>query len=358
VARERGGNPKLGEFVGELGLPADFCSTSPLTSPLVDQVLLLRAAHPTRTFLSGILIAFVAMAEELLAQVGVESLREALEAFPPVTRTQTGKAVNTLTVEGPTGRVELRPLYNNAETVARHWLLRSRYPNSAPHATGQWAQHSREYELICSMSRRERVAVAEAMWAELLALEEFGGGEGEPRSVRPFEALLRSFPTAPREPGGAVMQGFAYAYYRADSPGITLITAKVGSGSSRKSTGVADVDGWDGSQLVLSVEVKDLAIDSSNLSEFDQFSLNLRRWPNATAVAFATSFSAEAVDFLMGQSILVFDRERMASNVSYWDLAKQRAAARALDHYFTVVQNHPALAQRFVAFCDAGGITY
>lgn len=357
MARLRGGRPDIFEFEEDLGFPRGFTSLEPDDSAAVRSVILLRRQHPSRTFLTGVILAFVAMAEDLAAATGSEGNTDALSLFPPQT-IRNNKTVNTLTIEGPNGAISLRPYYMKVENVARHWLMRTEYPNAAPHATGQWAQHKQEYELICAMTRRERLAVALAMWGELLDLREFEKPSSESRSIRPFELIIRLFPSAHGEPGGAVMQAFAYAYYRADSPGLTLITAKVGSGSSRRPNSVADVDGWDGARLQLSVEVKDLDITDENLDQFDQFIFNLKRWPDATAVALARSFSSGAISFLSDHRILVFDRERMAQNVSYWDLNKQRAATRAVDHYFDVIQGHSGLSERFDRFCTANEINY
>jgi len=264
-----------------------------------------------------------------------------------------GRQVNTLTLTVEDGSsIGLRGFYNQVEETIRHWLLRVGYPNAAPHATQAWVQHREMFTSIASMTPGERTHLAQHLWNEILALEEMASGREAPREVRPFELILRDFPNTQRgEPPGSVMQGLAYAYYRADSPAVELITGKSGRGSSRVGA-VGDVDGWEGAQIRLSVEVKDLPISNQNLSEFDQFLLNLARWPNCTAVVLALSFTNEAREWLRERSVLAFDRGRMAEIVAYWDVPKQMLATKALLHYFGVIQQHPALANRFKSFCE------
>lgn len=174
---------------------------------------------------------------------------------------------------------------------------------------------------------------------------------GHIREVRPFEFLLENFPSSFKgKPGGAVLQGMAYAYYRADSLGVTLRVYKVGSGSSRVGA-AGDVDGWTGGTLALSVEVKDFDVTATDLAKFDQFVKQLRRWPNCTAVVLARSFTENTEEWLAERSILTLNRERMANNVSYWDMPKQRMAVRELLFFLNVIQGHAALAERFKRFC-------
>jgi hypothetical protein len=116
------------------------------------------------------------------------------------------------------------------------------------------------------------------------------------------------------------------------------------------------VDGWIGDTLELSVEVKDMGIEIDDTYQFNQFVKHLNRWPNCTAVAFAQSFSDEVVDWLAERNILAFDRERMVSNVAYWDLPKQRLAVQEFLFYLAVVQRHPKLIQRYKDFCQDEGI--
>lgn len=350
------GTAKLDDYQGMLGLPEGFAGRRrPPQSDKVRTVMELRRQQPRRGSLLGVLMAYVAVAEDLLAAVGAERQDGVLAAHPPLQESG-GRRLNSLTLQVGERTVSLRSYYNLVERVIRHELHRLGYPNSAPYATGLWSQHRAEFELVAAMSPGERTLLMDHLWDEVLSLEEMTGDADALRAVRPFEKILAEFPGGQRgEPGGAVLQGLAYAYYRADSPNVTLRIYKVGAGSSRVGA-AGDVDGWIGDELALSVEVKDLDIADDDLSQFDQFTKHLQRWPNCTAVALARSFTEDAAEWLAAMSILPLDRARMASNVSFWDVPKQRLAVRELLYFFAVVQANSGLLNRFKDFCRDEGL--
>lgn len=357
TARAPGGNPPLSHYEADLRMPAGFTERAvPTESESVATIVSLRHEHRQRRYLTGVLLAFIAMAEDLLGQLGVDAVELVLRDHPALTRDASGRTLNTLTIQGPNSLISLRQYYNEIEKVIRHHLLRTGYPNSAPHATQSWSQYRSEFELICKMTPGERRLLADHLWEEVLALDEMAGQSGQERGVRPFESILMRFPNTQRgEPAGALLQGLAYAYYRADSPNVTLRVYKVGSGSSRVGA-AGDVDGWVGDVLGLSVEVKDMDIDDDNLSQFDQFIMNLRRWPDCTSVVLARDFSDSARKYLLDHNIMCFDRERMASNVAFWDVPKQRLAVRELLYYLAVIEQSGPLLLRFKEFCTEVGI--
>lgn len=341
-------------FADALVLPPGIAtrSTPDEVAGRVADVLALKAAQPRRNYLLGVLIAYVGVAESLLAQVDKLSIEDVFKAHPPRDTLPNGAAANTLTFGEGESLISLRTHYNAVERVIRHDLNRPHYPNSAPHATQSWTQHRREFELIAAMSPHERSQLLDELWDQVLEIPVLAGDSDAVREVRPFEFILDNFASTARgEPGGAVLQGLAYAYYRADSPTVTLRVYKVGSGSSRVGA-AGDVDGWIGRSLALSVEVKDLDISNGDLSQFDQFVKQLARWPNCTAVVLARSISQDASQWLAERSILTLDRHRMSSNVAYWDLPKQRMAVREFHYYLSVIQGNAKLIARFETFCS------
>lgn len=353
------GPPLVRDFVESLGLHPSICNRArpTTTTEAVREVLHLKQLHRRRRYLLGVLIAYIGVAEALLRERNLDRIDNVFAAFPPKERLADGSRVNTLTLEGRDGVISLRGFYNMIERVIRHDLHRPDYPNSAPHATQSWGQHKREFELICAMTPSERAQLLDELWSQILVIPELAGEVHGTRELRPFGHILDNFASSTRgEPGGAVLQGLAYAYYRADSPSVTLRIFKVGSGSSRVGA-AGDVDGWIGGSLALSVEVKDLDIGDDDVSQFDQFIKQLQRWPNCTAVVLANSFSSQAREFLSENSILVFDRPRMSSNVAYWDMPKQKMAVQEFYYFLKVVQNHAKLLARFEQFCDESGIS-
>ena len=164
--------------------------------------------------------------------------------------------------------------------------------------------------------------------------------------------MLQDFPGTQRgETPGALLQGLAYAYYRADAPNLTLEVRRSRAGS-RRVGGVGDIDGWSGSTLALSIEVKDEPITENDLPEFDSFLANLRDHGDATAIAVAQSFTPQARVDLGSKGLLVMDRGTIAANVALWDLRKQQVAMQALDYYLWRIEHDPRLLARFRKFVD------
>jgi hypothetical protein len=167
-----GGNPPLVSYEAELGLPPGFAGrAAPARRGLrVAFVLAQREQFPGRRFLTGLLLAFVAMAEDLLFQKGVAAIADVWAEFPP--------AGSTLTLVGPDRVVSLRTYYAAVERVIHEHLLRTLYPRAAMHATRSWAEHRDEFRAICAMTPEERTELAEALWQEILSLPEVPGQRG------------------------------------------------------------------------------------------------------------------------------------------------------------------------------------
>lgn len=348
-------DPELKDFLHQLLLPSTFCERIADKSESVKTIysLLDDGSHKKRKFLLGLLFSFITLAEELTQQAKSETIIHVFKKYPPLTETSKGKA-NSLSLGSPV--LSLRNHYNEVEKVIRHYLQRVSYPNCAPHATQAREQYKQQFEEICSMSGGERLALGQILWDRILKIPYLKAEDGSKREVRPFEFAIQNFQNSRNEPPGAVLQGFVYAYYRADSPSVTFRPYKVGAGSSRVGA-AGDIDGWVGTILALSVEVKDLPITEENLNEFDQFQLQLSRWPNCTAIVVAQSFTEQAEKYLNDHQILCMTRTTMVKNVSYWDVPKQKLAIRELNYYFGVIQGHPKLIDRFKRFCEDNGIS-
>jgi len=119
---------------------------------------------------------------------------------------------------------------------------------------------------------------------------------------------------------------------------------------------VADVDGWNGAELVLSIEVKDEAISDPEDGTLDGFLANLAEWPDAAAIVLARSATDDVVTELSRHNVSTLDRERMLEAVRLWDLNKQRLAAREFHYYLARVERHDGLIARFEAFLEDEGI--
>jgi hypothetical protein len=297
------------------------------------------------------------MAEKVWSVTGSREVIDPIGTFGRDEIDSKGRPVNTLNLVMPDdSRVRLRGIYEGVRDVARNDLRRYDYPNSAPHATQAWVSNTDLLDEVFSFDAGERRAFVEGVWDMLTAMP-----AQRPRAVgdaapRPFEVVLANFPgTQKGEPAGAILQGLAFAYYRADSPTVTIETGKAKAGSKRTGR-IGDVDGWDGEELAISVEVKDKDLDEGDNAELGAFIANLADWPDAIAVVFARSASQDVVQFLAEQDVRFFDRGAMQRTVEYWDLGKQALAIREFAHYLVHIEQSSALIERFRAFRAEQGI--
>ncbi len=352
--------PTLDDFAEALGLPPDFCdrNVSARDKRQADRLLKRHDAHiPERRFVTGLSFAFLGFVEALAAQLGQGTpCTNALHDFPPQEQTPSGRRRNSLYVVGPERSISLRKYYNLFEPVVWDGLHRYDYPSCAPHATQAWPQHRDLLEAILSATPAARLAFARGLWNRVLELPEFLGRQDAALTPRPFSVLLDELPnTQPGEPAGALLQGLAFAYYRADAPNVTLETGKAQAGSARTGR-VGDVDGWSGGELVLSIEVKDLDVTGANVTDVSSWLSNLGRWPDATAILLARSFDEEAVEWLETHQVLTLDRARMSGNVALWDVRKQEMALRELNYFLIRVQRNSKLLTRVADFCAQHGL--
>jgi hypothetical protein len=350
---------QLDDHLDQLRLPAEMAGRSAHVSPVVMHVvadLHRQIDEQERRFMPGLLIAFVAMAEATAEYLGEECVEDVLDAYERERVNDRGQQVNTLNlILDEQETIRLRRFYDAAEHVFIHALRRYDYPNSAPHATQAWPQHQDVLTAVFAMSREQRRAVADAVWERVLRLPEHRRRSSGDARPRPFELVLDEglFPgTQKGEPRGAILQGLSFAYYRADSPNVTIETGKAGAGSKRTGR-IGDVDGWSGPELVLSIEAKDAQLTDPEDPTLDSFIANLGEWPDATAIVVARGANDEVVDSLEEQNVAVITRRTMLDAVVRWDLNKQRLATREFYYYLARVERNGKLIARFDAFlCD------
>jgi hypothetical protein len=348
--------PTLGEHVTALGWPAEFGSRTADDSAAVEAAFTdFKSQFAGRKFVLGVLLGFIGVVEDLLSSHGMPSVESILDRWPPESQDSQGRPRNVLHINDGGRVVSHRTYYNRAEKLIFK-LRRYDYPNCAPHATQAWPQHRDALIAIGRMSPEERRAFAELLWSELLALPEFAPrSEGE-LTPRPFSVFLKEFPERiPKVPAGAILQGLAFAYYRADAPNVTLETGKVGAGGARQGR-VGDVDGWSASGLVLAIEVKDTEV--SDVAELKGFLANLAEWKDATAIVLARSFSTDVREQLANEGLLTLDRLGMAENVGLWDVRKQQMAVREFEYFARRVQKNSQLCDAIKTFADDQGLKY
>lgn len=155
--------PPLEDFLGELDLPDDFCARRRLgSSRRVNDVW---RTHEERlqagvNYITGLMLAFIAVVEDLLDQTGVPSMATSLSRYPPVDTDERGRPVYNLRIDGPQWRISLRRYFDNVGRVAWHELARFDFPNAPGHATRGWRSYRNELDAIFAMRPEERLLLA------------------------------------------------------------------------------------------------------------------------------------------------------------------------------------------------------
>ncbi len=301
---------------------------------------------PRQNYWPALILALVAQAEALLEAEGKESLPDVFSSNPPE-KSSGERVVNTLNFTRPSGGdpIRLRTLYNAALHVIRYHMLRE-HPSNAAHATQSWRDYRDLIVLIYSMTPAERKAFAEFVWRKgVLDRDELVMARKREREVRPFESVLRNMPTTGIKglPGGAMLQGITYGYFRADSPNLILETHSVNTGSSRAGR-LGDVDGYRGGEIELAAEVKDMEIDVGSIVA--DFIEDIALAPNATAVVVCQRITEAARAEVEARNITVLTMPDMTRTVSVWDLPKQQEGLRGIDYYLGRIQRSN-LGQKF-----------
>ena len=308
--------------------------------------------------LIGLVMAFVSAAEQVLVIRDEDSLEDALEHVERLSVYETGRnkgrKVNSLILEvedeeGVQRKVGIRGPYDGFLKVIRGDLRRFDYPSSAPHATQAWSAHVEELESVFSMSSSERRATAELLWQLALELPEHRRRTQPRKSVQPFVTVLEDFHSSggEGEPTGALLQGLAYGFIRADAPTLDISTARVRSGR-RRGGGVGDIDGYDGPDIALAAEVKDFKI--TRVSHLAGFMANLGDWPDAVAFVVCQGATDDVMQAAEASNVTVVNRRQMIDASRLWTIDKQLMAVRSALGYFVHYEQNDALIQRFSVF--------
>lgn len=354
-------DPTFAEAMIAIGFPADFAGREPDATGLVDQVMArydaVYAGPPQRTFATGLLLALVAQAEVYLAAEGQTRRSISLDDIRSDVDSQ-GRAAKQLILRTAAGElIGLRPLYTRLHNLVAGDMMRLGFPSAPGHATGAWTLFSHAIEDLLAATPEQRAAIAVRLWEILAELDRQRLDTGRPAAPRPFTLLLDTF--EPRQAGereGAQLQGMVYAYYRADAPNIDLDAGRSRAGSARTGR-IGDLDGYSGDELVLTIEVKDIAITKSSVRNFEDWWKKLLAYPNATKVGVARSFSDEARTELEARGVAILDEEIMARTVALWDLGKQQLALRGFWFYLNRIERDPKIKARFDEWLESQGLT-
>jgi hypothetical protein len=318
-------------------------------------------AHPERfgRMLIGLYLAFVSVAEEVLSAVGKAASADPLTEFERVETDSRGRAAKTLTFLVPQEgkaprRIGIRTRYDAVVAVVRGRLRRFDYPSSGPYSTQAWVSHRDNLTAIFAMSPNERRAVAEGLWALVLALPEHTRRTVPRSGVAPFVEVLTNFrPSGRGILSGASWQGLTYGFMRADAPTLSLRTERVRSGGRRENR-VGDIDGYYGADVALTAEVKDFEIKTIDV--LDDFISNLGEWPDAVAFVVCGGAAPDVVEQAAEMNVAVITREQLVAAVRLWPISKQMDGVRSALEYFVHVEQKEPLIAAFEQFLAEKGI--
>jgi len=318
------------------------------------------AGFRRRKYTAGLLVSFIDFALALdLPGHGMATLDDVFASYPQVTTTSRGDSANTLIVrKADGGTLSLRPFYDAIETWYRADNHRFDYPSAAPFATGRWADYIAWFEALLSSSIADVTALRERI--NIFVLDALKSQAFDPNSVEVepplFRLLLESFDLTAvrqREPEGAAFQGIVFGFLRADNPHLQIEIDKVRVGSKRLQR-IGDVDGWEGSRLAISAEVKQYQITAAHVPALAAFG-NATGVRGALGVVAALGFDDDARQALNGAGMIPLDRSTMLQIVELWDPIKQRTAVTSFVYYAVHVEKNSSLAERLTAFLEKAG---
>jgi hypothetical protein len=260
-------------------------------------------------------------------------------------------AKTTLTPKYDGERYGIRPVHNNVIDLFREDLARTNFPSSPGHHTGEWERYDDMLESAFRLSRAGRYAAAQRLFD--LGLEELESKDYERRNPpfpQPFLRVLQDYErSAPFEQGGSAYQALCYGFVKANWPHLSFRASKVRTGSSRQHR-YGDIDGFYGPDLMISVEVKDLDIDRSNLeSELGQM-MAVAENTTAIAIAICRSVQADARATLEAAGVRVLDDGDLEERLATWDYHKQNRALQGMVHFLGNIEENPDATQRLLQF--------
>lgn len=260
-------------------------------------------------------------------------------------------AKTTLTPKYDGERYGIRPVHNNVIDLFREDLARTNFPSSPGHHTGEWERYDDMLESAFRLSRAGRYAAAQRLFD--LGLEELESKDYERRNPpfpQPFLRVLQDYErSAPFEQGGSAYQALCYGFVKANWPHLSFRASKVRTGSSRQHR-YGDIDGFYGPDLMISVEVKDLDIDRSNLeSELGQM-MAVAENTTAIAIAVCRSVQADARATLEEAGVRVLDDDDLEERLAIWDYHRQNRALQGMVHFLGNIEENPDATQRLLQF--------
>ncbi|WP_077924472.1 hypothetical protein [Spirosoma sp. 209] len=257
---------------------------------------------------------------------------------------------NTLTVEYAGHQFGIRKIEEGVLALFRS-MKRSNYPSAYVYNTGQWQKYQDLLELCFRPSETARLLLVN----ELIkyGLSELAVNSYYVRDVpRPhiFPRVITEYPRSVKgENGGLIYQAIAFGYVTADRPHLSILADKVRTGSSRQKR-FGDIDGYNGLDLELSVEVKDFEINEENIPKELSSFVNEVAENQVLGIAFVRDVTDAAHEYLTASSVKVMTQDDLLGQVDLWDWQKQEKALQGVLHYIAHVEQDVNAVKRLLSF--------
>lgn len=311
------------------------------------------SSNPSKGIL-GLALDFLMVAEEL------SRVDDRLDGFQPsIDRDDLftwydNEAKTSLTLGDDTGSYSIRSVHNDVIDLFREDLRRTNFPSSPGHHTGEWDRYVEMLEMSFQLTSDGRFEAAQQLFD--FGLEYFAARSFETREPPfpdPLKCAWEDYERShPNEEGGLTYQALSYGYVRTKWPHLSFRASKVRTGSSRQHR-YGDIDGYYGPDLMVSVEVKDLPIDESNVNSELGSMMELAERTNVVVVAMCREASDEAVAKLESTGIEVLTDNDLVAAFDLWDYHKQNRAVQGTVHFLGNVEEDPAAVQRFLGFIES-----
>ena len=327
---------------------------------LVDEVVqAVRTRFLRQKYVIGLVIDFAVVAQQLTeVDPTAYPFRPDLEFTEiagrySIVKERNGREANTLTLKYGGKTYGIRKIEEGVLRLFNE-LKRPSYPSAYVYNTGMWNKPENERSLVVAfrLSSQGRLKLCRTVIE--FGLQNLPQNNFFTRPIermRLFERIVRDYPRdAPRkENGGAVFQAIAFGYITAQYAHLDIIADKARTGSARQKR-FGDVDGYMGLDLELSVEVKDMEINTANLAKQVGSFVETMEQLETVALIFAQSVTDDARTHIEGRGAHVLTQDDLLREVARWDWHKQNRAVLGLLHQLAHVEQSPHAVQRLLSF--------
>lgn len=301
----------------------------------------------------GMAINFVAVSEQLSQVDSWNAKYDPHLTTDDVLDHYDTKNVKTLTILYQGNQYGIRSVQNKVRDLFIYDLRRTNFPSSPGHHTSDWEEYDSYLETAFRLSRAGRFEALKKLFA--LGLDELLEKRFESRDIplpQPFLRIVEDYQRSHSdENGGLTFQAIAYGYIEAEWSHLSLRASKVRTGSQRQNR-YGDIDGFYGPDLMVSVEVKDKMINSSNVSGELGTMSGVARDTTAIPIAMVRDITEDARHELDSSGVQVLSDEDLITNLQVWDFHKENRALQGMLHYLANIEEDAGAVQRLLEFVE------